>query len=227
MFKRFHPNEKFNDVQLLWNKLKEPFFWKKPQIVATCFTSDLFQKSVTDSFINNVIDTIYCTSDLHSYILLTKRAKRACDLLKKIQANGFELKGLGTEKYRNFLENIWLGATVEHQDYVERAENLRTVDIDGHKWLSFEPLLGPIDPKICKGFDWVVVGGESGSQARYMEPKWVYPIRDYCLEHGILFYFKQWGNQKKGYILDGQVYRDIPFSCHDLIMSTTSQIQLI
>lgn len=214
MYKRFHPNEKFSDIELFWSKLTEPLGWEKPQLVATCFTTDLFQDDVPDDFIKRAINTVLCSRS-HTYVMLTKRAERAHSLLEAIKKNNVYYEGLGELMPRYidaFLKNVWFGVTIESQYYAERAEHLRAIRMDGHKWLSLEPLIGRIKPEVCKGMDWVVVGGESGNPYRYMNPKWVYPIRDYCLEQNIPFYFKQWGTQKKGYVLDNITHRDVPFA---------------
>ena len=201
MFHRFHPKEKFSDINLLWNKINEPYKWNK-SLVATCFTSDLFQDAVPDHFLYEVFNTISCSE--HTYVLLTKRSNRLLRLPKE---------------WLLPLRDIWIGTTIENGDYTERAHSLLALKnffwpMLSHNfkiWLSLEPLLGPINPEICKDFDWVVVGGESGAQARYMKPEWVHPIRDYCLLNNIPFYFKQWGKQKKGYVIDGKEHRSIPF----------------
>jgi len=201
MFKRFHPSKKFSDVQLLWDKLDEPLRWKKPQLVACCFTSDLFQKEVPDNFLHHFLSKI-TLGTLHTYVLLTKRPER-------LQKFAFKFKPTSLSE-----SNIWIGATIENHTYENRFKNLLLLRLLWPKlklWLSFEPMLGPINPKICKGFDWVVVGGESGSNARYMDPNWVRAIRDYCMNNNIPFYFKQWGNKSKRNILDGKAYQNIPF----------------
>lgn len=220
MHKRFHPKQNFNKIQLLRDKLTDPLRWKTPQLVTTCFTSDLFQDDVPDDFIERMISTIFLTRFLHTYVMLTKRPERACSLLKTIRKAecilGDSVSNIRVYDAKDFLNNVWLGTTIEYQDYVGRADHLKAVSIHGHKWLSLEPLLGPINPEICEGFNWVVVGGESGAKARYMETKWVRPIRDYCLEQKIPFYFKQWGKQKKGHFLDGRTHRDVPFAVQNL-----------
>lgn len=227
MNKRFHPDEKFSDVELFWDKLTEPLGWRRPQLVATCFTTDLFQGDVPDEFIKRAINTVLCSRS-HTYVMLTKRAERAHSLLKTIKEDKvyYERLDMPVPRYINaFLKNVWLGVTIEGGDFVKRAEHLRTISMDGYKWLSLEPLLGPIDPEVCEGMNWVVVGGESGNPSRYMNPKWVRPLRDYCLEQDIPFYFKQWGTQKKGYILDNITYRDVPFAPRVSVKTKKPSIQ--
>lgn len=200
MTKRFHPNQKFSDIRLLWNKLDEPLSWKKPQIVATCFTTDLFQKDVPDEFLHQVFEIIRKTPQ-HKYVFLTKRSERLVNFFNRAYCQRYDID----------LLTCWFGVTVENSDYIQRVYDLLEIPIITNRWLSMEPLLGPV--RLNKDFiklNWIVVGGESGTKARFMNPEWVYPVRDFCHQNYIPFYFKQWGKQEKGYLLDNQEYQMNP-----------------
>lgn len=207
MAKRFNQIKCFSGIrELRWDEIEKPLKWSKSSLIATCFTSDLFIEQLDDDggigkgvplpFIQCMFNVIEKTPQ-HTYVLLTKRARRMANLIKQGDLP--------------LTKNTWLGITVENPNVEHRVDFFRTLREKGNFWLSLEPLLGPINTEICEGFDWVVVGGESGVKARYMNPEWVYPIRDYCLEKNIPFFFKQWGKQEKGCLLNGKQYQEIPF----------------
>jgi protein gp37 len=131
-----------------------------------------------------------------TFQILTKRAER----LEKISS---EL---------NWVPNIWMGVSIENQDYTHRADSLRKVPA-AVRFLSIEPLIGKIEKINLQGIDWVIVGGESGPGARYMDPEWVRIIRDKCIQQDIPFFFKQWGGvhkKKNGRILDNKTWSGVP-----------------
>ena len=132
----------------------------------------------------------------HTFQVLTKRAERLANISKRL----------------SWGKNIWMGVSIENEKYKYRIELLKKSNAKV-KFVSFEPLLGDVGKLGLKGIDWVIVGGESGPQARYMAPEWVEKIRDRCLEQHIPFFFKQWGgvNKKKaGRILDGRIWNQLP-----------------
>ncbi len=159
--------------------------------------SDLFHEEVPLQFIQRVFATMKKTRQ-HSYQILTKRAERLAELSEKLE----------------WPENVWMGVSVENADYLHRIDHLRQTD--AHiKFLSIEPLLGPLSKMKLDGIDWVIVGGESGPGARPMDLKWVRSIRDQCVDAGVAFHFKQWGgvNKKKnGRLLDGRTWDEFPAS---------------
>jgi len=175
--------------------LDAPIHWKKPRFVFVNSMSDIFHKEVPDTFIEKIF-TIMVEVRAHQFQVLTKRNKRMLHLAKNLP----------------WPENIWLGVTVERSDYIDRIRDLKLTPAK-IKFISFEPLLGPI-PKIdLKGISWVIVGGESGPHARPMNPEWAIEIRDQCLKADIPFFFKQWGgfNKKKnGRMLEGQIWNQMP-----------------
>lgn len=175
--------------------VEAPLKWKKPQMIFVNSMSDLFLRDVPLSFIKDVFD-VMGQAHWHTFQVLTKRADRLLELSRELPWG----------------ENIWMGVTVENRDYVQRIDCLR--NIDAHiKFLSIEPLLGPIPNLDLSGIDWVIVGGESGPRARPLDPAWVLDIRDQCIDSGIPFFFKQWGGvqkKKAGRALDGRTWDEMP-----------------
>jgi len=175
--------------------LELPLGWKKPQTIFVNSMSDLFLKEVPKSFIAKVFDVMR-KAHWHTFQVLTKRAERLLDLSRELPWEA----------------NIWMGVTVENKDYTQRIEFLRKSS--AHiKFLSIEPLLGPLPQLNLEGVDWVIVGGESGPGARPMEPSWVLDIRDQCHDSRVPFFFKQWGGPRKkkaGRLLEGRTWDEMP-----------------
>ena len=175
--------------------LELPLGWKKPRTVFVNSMSDLFHSTVPDDFILRVFDVMQ-RAGWHEYQVLTKRSERVRDMDLKL----------------NWLPNIWMGVSVEKQEYTFRIDHLR--ETRAHtKFLSVEPLLGPLRNLDLTGIDWVIVGGESGPHARPMQPEWVTEIRDQCSAADVPFFFKQWGGVNKcktGRILDGRTWDEMP-----------------
>lgn len=175
--------------------LEQPLKKKKTNMVFVCSMSDLFHKDVTDDFIRAVFKTMN-QADWHTFQVLTKRPER----LKKLSPS------------LTFTDNIWIGTSVEHEKYLNRIDLIRDIPAK-IKFLSCEPLLGPLSSMNLDQINWVVVGGESGPKSRSMEINWVRDIRDICLKEDVAFFFKQWGgwNKKKnGRELDGKIYDQMP-----------------
>ena len=175
--------------------LDRPLKWKKPQTVFVNSMSDLFHEDVTLDFIQKVFDVMR-RADWHLFQILTKRSERLADLAPLL----------------DWPENVWMGVTVETADYIHRIDDLRRVSA-ATRFLSLEPLLGPLPHLNLDGIDWVIVGGESGPGARPMAEAWATDLRDQCLQARAAFFFKQWGgkNKKKaGRILDGQTWDQMP-----------------
>lgn len=175
--------------------LNLPLLWRKQKTIFVNSMSDLFHEEVPDEFIYRVFSVMQ-QAYWHRYQILTKRSER--------------LKQLG--RTLPWSPNMWMGVSVENSDYVHRIDYLRYTD--AHiKFLSFEPLLGPIPNLNLEEIDWVIVGGESGPMARPMKESWVKEIRDQCQNAGVPFFFKQWGgvNKKKaGRILEGRTWDSMP-----------------
>jgi protein gp37 len=172
-----------------------PLTWKTPRRIFVNSMSDLFHTSVPTRFILRVFDTMN-RAEWHQYQVLTKRSGRVVKLDTRLP----------------WAENIWMGVTVEAARYVRRIDDLRQTAAD-IKYLSLEPLLGPIPDLDLAGIDWVIAGGESGPGARPMDPAWVTEIRDQCIAAGVPFFFKQWGGPKRakaGRLLEGRVWDQMP-----------------
>jgi protein gp37 len=172
-----------------------PKKWKAGRTIFVNSMSDLFHAKVPLEFIKLVFATMVETPQ-HTYQVLTKRPDRA-------------------EEFANDLpwpKHVWLGTSVENADYVDRIDQLRRTPA-AVKFLSLEPLLGPLEGLDLKGIDWAIAGGESGPSARPMEPEWVRSIRDQCIKAKVAFHFKQWGgvNKKRtGRVLDGRTWDQLP-----------------
>lgn len=184
-------------VALHEHTLELPLTWKKPQTIFVNSMSDLFHKSVPDDFILRVFG-IMRKANWHQYQVLTKRAERLEELNSVIP----------------WAPHIWMGVSVENQDYAFRIDHLKRTN--AHiKFVSFEPLLAPIDTLDLHGIHWAIVGGESGPGARPVHEEWVTDIRDHCRKTKTSFFFKQWGgvNKKRnGRLLDGRTWDEKP-SC--------------
>jgi protein gp37 len=175
--------------------LKVPLRWGTPQTIFVNSMSDLFHKDVPTDYILQVFD-IMNRANWHRYQILTKRSQRLQRLSKQLP----------------WQPHIWMGVSVESQAYTFRIDHLR--ETNAHiKFLSLEPLLGPLENLNLHGINWIIVGGESGPGARLMRREWVVDIRNQCQAAGVPFFFKQWGgtNKKKsGRELDGQTYDEMP-----------------
>jgi protein gp37 len=175
--------------------LNLPDQWKKPRTVFVNSMSDLFHSQAPAEFILKVFD-VMCRAPRHRFQVLSKRSERLREL----------------DPHLPWRPNIWMGVSVENADYAYRIDHLR--ETGAHtKFLSIEPMLGPLPQMRLDGIDWVIVGGESGPRARPMDPAWVVDIRDQCLKSGVPFFFKQWGgaNKKKaGRRLQGKVWSQMP-----------------
>jgi protein gp37 len=190
-------------VTLHADKLKEPLGWRKPKIVFVNSMSDLFHDEVTDDFVLDVFQSMRHTPQ-HTYQVLTKRPGRMASLLRHWREEGV----IGP------LPNVWLGTSVENQRWadIRIPPLLRTPA--AVRFLSCEPLLGPIDlGPSARHIDWVIVGGESGPHHRPVEPGWVRALREECLRVGVSFFFKQWGGRTPkagGRELDGRTWDEMP-----------------
>jgi len=175
--------------------LELPLRWKQPQMIFVNSMSDLFHHSVPLEYIQRVFATMRAAS-WHQFQVLTKRSGRLLALSEKI----------------DWPSNVWMGVSVESEGYVARIDHLRKTRAQ-IKFLSLEPLLGPLYSLDLSGIDWVIVGGESGPGARPVLAEWVKSIRNQCHQAGVAFFFKQWGGvQKKrtGRVLEGRTHDEMP-----------------
>jgi len=175
--------------------LEDPLKWRKPRLVFVNSMSDLFHEDVDLSFIKSVFKTMNLAPQ-HTFQVLTKRPARVLEI----------------ESDLNWSSNIWLGTSIESHRWQFRLNELRKTQASC-KFLSLEPLLGPLGDIPVQGIDWVIVGGESGPGARPMATEWVRDIRDICLREHIPFFFKQWGGvfkKQTGRMLDGRIWNQMP-----------------
>lgn len=175
--------------------LNLPLTWKKPRMVFVNSMSDLFHKDVPLNFVLKVFDVMRSTS-WHTFQILTKRSRRVLELSEMI----------------DWPPNVWMGVSVENRDYLCRIDDLRQTDAF-LKFISLEPLLGPLPQLNLEGIDWVIIGGESGPGARSLKEEWVIDIRTHCISARIPFFFKQWGGVHKkrtGRMLEGRTWDEMP-----------------
>lgn len=190
------PNYKSGfDVTLHRHMLELPLRWKKPQTIFVNSMSDLFHEKVPPDFIHEVFDVMR-QARWHRFQLLTKRRERLAELNKQLI----------------WPDNVWMGVSVENQDFLHRVDVLRDTNA-AVKMLSIEPMLGAMNNLCLRGIDWVIVGGESGPGARPLKQEWVVDVRDACADAHVAFFFKQWGGtkkKKKGRLLEGKTYDAMP-----------------
>jgi len=183
------------EVALQPQMLELPLGWKKPQTIFVNSMSDLFHEKVPLEYIQRVFDAMR-RAHWHRFQVLTKRSERLAEVGGALPWSA----------------NIWMGVSVESFAYVHRIDDLRRTRAKV-KFLSLEPLLGPLGGLGLEAIDWVIVGGESGPKARPVAAEWVTDIRDQCWRGGVAFFFKQWGGTNKkraGRLLDGRTWDDMP-----------------
>ena len=190
-----HPYEQGFDLRLVPEKLREPLAWKQPRRVFVNSMSDLFHEGVPELFIRQVFATM-AEAHWHTFQILTKRAQRLAKLAPRL----------------TWPPNVWQGVSIENSRYVGRLAHLREIPA-AVRFVSLEPLLGPLPHLPLEGVSWVIVGGESGPRHRPMKPEWVSDVRDQCTEAGVAFFFKQWGGRipkAGGRLLDGREWNEMP-----------------
>ncbi len=195
-----HPYEQGFDLKQWPNRLSQPIAWKKPRMIFVNSMSDLFHKEVDRSFIDKVFDVMERV-DRHVYQVLTKRSS----LMRAYIRDRYRAGKVPT--------HIWLGVSVEDAKHTSRIEHLKQVNSEA-RFISFEPLLGPITDVNLSGIAWAIVGGESGPGARPMHPDWARGLRDICDRDGVAFFFKQWGGPRPksgGRLLDGEEWNGFPW----------------
>ena len=194
-----HPFENGFDLTLRPDRIETPLSWKKTRMIFVNSMSDLFHKKVPKSFLDRVFDTME-KADWHTFQILTKRST----LMRNYLNNRYE-DTAGPD-------HIWCGTSVEDRQAASRIEHIRQ-SAAGTKFLSVEPLIGPVGQVDLSGIDWVIVGGESGPKARPIKAEWVRELRDQCEEQEVAFFFKQWGGYRPksgGRELDGREWNEMP-----------------
>lgn len=176
--------------------LESPLAWKQPRMIFVNSMSDLFHEELPVEFILRAFDSMQ-RAWWHTFQVLTKRSERLRELDDQI----------------HWPENVWMGVSIENADYQHRLTDLGSTGAK-LRFLSLEPLLGPLPDLDLRGIHWVIVGGESGPRARPMAREWVVEIRDQCIAAKVPFFFKQWGGQRRkqaGRLLDGRTWDAMPF----------------
>ena len=194
-----HPFERGFDLTLRPNRLAQPLSWKRPRMIFVNSMSDLFHKQVPTEFIDQVFDTME-QADQHVFQVLTKRSSLMRSYLRRRYGDG------------TAPQHIWCGVSVEDEQATARIRHLRQAQA-AVRFLSIEPLLGPVENLRLEGISWVIVGGESGPRARPMDQQWVVAIRDQCQRERVPFFFKQWGGRTPkagGRLLEGEEHSALP-----------------
>ena len=207
-----HPYEQGFDLRLWPSRLVQPSLWKKPRMIFVNSMSDLFHKNVDRRFIDRVFSTMEA-ADWHIYQVLTKRSSLMRNYVRK------RYDGRPAPKH------IWLGVSVEDAAYKGRIMHLLQINSEA-RFISFEPLLGPIGTVDLTGIAWAIVGGESGPRARRMHPEWSTELRIACENSGTAFFFKQWGGARPksgGRMLEGKEWNGFPWQIvPDAVMARLS-----
>lgn len=183
------------DLALHDRAVDVPLNWRKPRTIFVNSMSDLFQEEVPFEFVQRVF-SVMARADWHRFQVLTKRSSHLLDVSDRLK----------------WPTNVWMGVSVENGDYTNRIDHLRQTGAY-IKFLSLEPLLGPLPRLDLRGIDWVILGGESGPGARPMKESWVLDVRDQCQRTGVPFFFKQWGGVRKkttGRVLEGRTWDEMP-----------------
>jgi protein gp37 len=183
------------EVTLHEDQVALPLRWRQPKLVFVNSMSDLFHPKVPTSFIRKVF-AVMEEAERHTFQVLTKRPKRVAALAESLP----------------WPQNVWIGTSIESQKYLSRADDLRRAEKAAVRFLSLEPLLGPLQLNLTD-IGWVIAGGESGPGARAPRYEWVSSIRDQCVAVGVPFFFKQWGGRTPkagGRSLDGEIWGEMP-----------------
>lgn len=227
------PMPKFNgETYLVKSQFNKPPHWKRPRMVFVCSMGDLFHKSIPYTWIDKVFDVI-TENPQHLFIILTKRPKNALNFFRHV---GLNIKNAGLDSvpsqsnnlldYVDAIPNLWLGVTAENQKTADRRIPTLLQIPAAVKFVSVEPMLGPVDIKTwlyppADGYieemeryheylDWVICGGESGPGARPMHQAWMRDLKKQCNDAGTPFFFKQWGPNKAGNLIDGKQHMEWP-----------------
>jgi protein gp37 len=208
-----HPYEAGFDLRLWPQRLQQPRQWRRPRRVFVNSMSDLFHPDVPDHFIKQVFD-VMADCPRHVFQILTKRPGRMASIVRRLQPEP--------------LPNVWLGTSIELDQFTWRAVRLRQAPA-AVRFLSLEPLLGPLPGLDLEGIGWVIVGGESGPSHRPMHPDWVRQLRDRCIAQQVPFFFKQWGGRTPkagGRELDDRTWNQFPYRWEQMRMAPTPSAQV-
>ncbi len=190
-----HPYEQGFDLKLWPERLAIPLAWKRPRFIFVNSMSDLFHEAIPFEFVCDIFRTMK-QADWHTFQILTKRAERLAELAPLL----------------DWPDNVWMGVSIENRRFVHRADLLREVPA-AVRFISAEPLLGPLEGLDLMGIGWLIGGGESGPRHRPVRVEWLRALRDQCLSEGVPFFFKQWGgatSKTGGRTLDNQEWSEMP-----------------
>ena len=190
-----HPYEQGFELKVWENRLEVPLRWRRPRMVFVNSMSDLFHERIPDDFIHRVFN-VMVRADHHTFQVLTKRHERLVELAPDLP----------------WPSNIWMGVTIENRRFVHRADYLRRVEAEV-RFISAEPLLGPLDGLDLTDIDWLIAGGESGPGHRRVREEWLTELRDRCRAEHVAYFFKQWGGPRSksgGRELQGQTWDEMP-----------------
>lgn len=190
-----HPYEQGFDLKLWPQRLDIPLRWRRPRLIFVNSMSDLFHEDIPDDFIREVFG-VMGQAHWHTFQVLTKRHERLAELAPAL----------------TWHPNVWMGVTIENRRFVHRADRLREVPA-AVRFISAEPLLGPLEGLDLDGVDWLIAGGESGPKHRPIREEWVLELRDRCADEDIAFFFKQWGGRRAksgGRLLAGKIWDEMP-----------------
>lgn len=190
-----HPYEQGFDLRIWPERLEQPLRWRRPRMIFVNSMSDLFHERIDESYIRDVF-AVMAEAHWHTFQVLTKRHERLVDLAPSL----------------SWPDNVWMGVSIENRRFVHRADYLRRVEA-AVRFISAEPLLGPLEGLELSGIDWLIAGGESGPGHRPVRLEWVRELRDRCESEKIAFFFKQWGGRHPktgGRELDGRSWNQMP-----------------
>jgi protein gp37 len=190
-----HPYEQGFDLRLWPARLEQPLRWRRPRKIFVNSMSDLFHEAIPESFLREIFD-VMVRADHHIFQILTKREERMAELAPSLP----------------WPDHVWMGVTIETGRFARRADRLREVPA-AVRFISAEPLLGPLERLDLEGIDWLIAGGESGPKHRPVRQEWVLDLRDRCGEANVPFFFKQWGGVRSktgGRVLEGRTWDEMP-----------------
>lgn len=190
-----HPYEQGFELRLWPQRLDQPLRWARPRMIFVNSMSDLFHEDIPFGYLEEVFD-VMGRADHHTFQILTKRHERLAEIAPSL----------------TWHRNVWIGVSVENRRFTDRVDYLREVDATV-RFISAEPLLGPLADLDLSGIDWLIAGGESGPKHRPMRVEWARELRDRCSEESVAFFFKQWGGHRPksgGRLLDGRTWDEMP-----------------
>jgi protein gp37 len=190
-----HPYEQGFELKLWPERLDQPLRWRRPRVIFVNSMSDLFHEEIPEVFIEEVF-RVMGEADWHVFQVLTKRHERLLELCDRLP----------------WPPNVWIGVSIENRRFIHRADYLRQVPA-AVRFISAEPLLGPLEDLDLSGVDWLIAGGESGPGHRPVREEWLIELRDRCGEKDVAFFFKQWGGARPksgGRLLEGRSWDEMP-----------------